>query len=136
MGDITRDKTLVRPISARHCIYSDCHEAGDTIEAGEVVRLNGTSGWVPADASDAAGLAGELGIVVSPQDAIDGDMDLSVVLIGLVTGFTGMTPGALHFVSDNDGEIGTTAGSKTKNVGYADSATVLYFNPNAPANPS
>jgi hypothetical protein len=134
MSDITRTKANVRPLG--NCIYSENREAGDTIEAGEVVYLNGTSGWVLADASAAGTLAGEIGMVVSPQDSVDGDTGLSVLLKGKVTGFESMTPGALHYVSDNAGEIADAAGTKTKIVGYADTAEVLFFDPNTPANPS
>ena len=134
MGDITRTKANVRPLG--HCIYSENREAGDTIEAGEVVYLNSTSGWTLADGSAAATLAGQIGIVVSPSDSVDGDTGLSVVLKGKVTGFAAMDPGALHYVSDNAGEIATEHGTATKIVGYADTATVLMFDPNTPANPS
>ena len=134
MGDITRTKASVRPLG--RCMYSENTEAGDTIEAGEIVYLNGTSGWVLADGSAAASLAGEIGIVVAPQDSVDGDTGLSVLLKGKVTGFAAMDPGALHYASDTAGEIADAAGSVTKIVGYADSATVLMFDPNTPANPS
>lgn len=134
MADITRTKADVRPLAG--CIYSDNHEAGGTIEAGEVVYLNGSSGWVVADASAAGTVSGLVGVVVSPQDAVDGDMDLSVVIFGPVTGYSSMTPGALHYVSDTAGEVADAAGTKTKRVGYADSATVLFVCPNAPADPT
>jgi len=136
MGDITLDKTLVRPVHPSECIYSDNTEAGDTITAGQIVYLNSTSGWTLAAAGAAGTISGQIGLVVAPQDSVDGDTGLSVLLKGLVCGFTGMTPGALHFVSDTAGAIATSHGTITKHVGYADSATVLHFDPNAPANPT
>lgn len=135
MGDdITRTKANVRALEG--CIYAASAEAGGTIEAGEVVRLDGTNGWVVSDASDATGLAGLHGIMVAPLDAVDGTDGLSVVLFGRVTGYSGMTPGALHFVSNTAGEINTATGAKTKRVGYAETATILVFQPNAPADPT
>jgi len=134
MSDITRTKANVRALVG--CIYVASAEAGGTIEAGELVYLNGTTGWIRADASAAATISGLMGIMVAPQDVVDGDLGLSIVIFGRVTGYTGMTPGALHYASDNDGEIADATGTKDKRVGYAETATVLFVMLNAPADPT
>ena len=134
MSVITRTKANVKALAG--CIYAASAEAGGTIEAGEAVYLNSTNGWIVADGSAAASLAGLVGVLVAPQDVADGDKGLSIVIFGRVTGYAGMDPGALHYVSDTDGEIDTAAGTKTKRIGYAETAEILFVQPNAPANPS
>ena len=134
MGDITRTKANVKGLAGN--IYAATAEAGGTIEAGMAVYLDSTNGWKAADGSAAASLAGLTGVLVSPEDVADGDKGLSVVLFGRVPGYAGMDPGALHYVSDTVGEIATTAGTATKRIGYAETAEILFVQPNAPANPS
>jgi hypothetical protein len=109
-------------------------EAGGTIEAGELVYLDGTSGYKVTDGTGASSSAAR-GVMVSPQDAADGDI-IDIVEFGPVEGYAAMTPGALHFVSDTAGEVETVSGSNTKRVGWALSATVLFVNPAMPADPS
>jgi len=134
MGDITRTKANVRALAG--CIYAAGAEAGGTIEAGMAVYLDSTNGWKAADGSAAASLAWLVGVLVSPEDVADGDKGLSIVIFGRVTGYASMDPGALHYVSDTVGEIATAAGTKTKRIGYAETAEILFVQPNAPANPS
>ena len=131
MGDITRTKANVRPLDGAIIRRG---EAGGTIQAGELVYLNGTSGYDACD-GNAASTAAARGVMVSPEDAVDGDQ-IDVCVFGPVEGYTGMTPGALHYVSDATGEVSTTAGSNSKIVGWAASATVLFVNPAMPADPS
>jgi len=132
MTVIARTKADVRPLAGAIIRRG---EAGGTIEAGEAVYLNSTNGWKIADGSAAASLAGLVGVMVAPQDAADGDI-IDICLSGPVTGYAAMDPGALHYVSDTDGEIDTAAGTKTKIIGYAESATVLWVNASANADPS
>ena len=134
MGDITRTKADVRALDAPWGVITG--EAGGTIEAGETVYLDGANGWKRADASAASSISGLVGVLASPEDVVDGDTGLSIVIVGRVTGYSGMTPGAVHYVSNNDGEVATAAGTKTKRIGYASQATVLFVNANAPADPS
>ena len=134
MSVITRTKANVRALVG--CVFAASAEAGGTIEAGMAVYLNTTNGWKAADGSAASSLIGLVGVMVAPEDVVDGDKGLSIVTKGRVTGYAGMDPGALHFVSDTVGEIDTAAGTKTKRIGYAETALILSVQPNAPANPS
>jgi len=134
VGDITRTKANVKGLVG--CIYAASAEAGGTIESGMAVYLNSTNGWIAADGSAAASLAGLVGVLVAPEDVSDGDKGLSIVVFGRVTGYASMDPGALHYVSDTVGEIGTGVGTHTKIIGYAETAEILFVQPNAPANPS
>lgn len=134
MSDITRTKAEVKGLAGS--IYVASATAGGTIESGELVYLDGTNGWKRADASAAASVSGLMGILVAPQDVVSGDEGLSIVIFGRVAGYSGMTPGALCYASDNDGEIADATGSTDKRVGYAETATILFVQLNAPANPT
>jgi len=52
---------------------------------------------------------------------------INVKLYGVVTGFTGLTPGAKYYVQDTRGTIGTSAGSTSIIVGVAINSTSLYI---------
>lgn len=136
MGDITRTKGDVKALVGCTYVASGNATAGGTAEAGMAMYLDSTNDWKAADGSAAASVSGLIAILVAPEDVVDGDEGLSLVTKGRVTGYSGMDPGALHFVSDAVGEIATTNGTATKRIGYAESATVLNVQPNAPANPT
>ena len=131
MGDITRTKANVRPLAGSIIRKGT---AGGTIEAGEAVYLNGTSGWAVTD-SDAAATALARGIMVSPEDAASGDT-IDICVFGPVEGYSAMTPGALHYISPNTGEIATTAGTKSMIIGWAETATILFVSPSMAADPT
>lgn len=128
---ITRTKANVRPLAGAIVRRG---EAGATTEAGEIVYLNGTSGFYPT-AGGAAASAAARGVMVAPQDAVDGDQ-IDIVVFGPVEGYSGMTPGALYYVSNTTGEVEDGTGTHTKIIGYALSATVLFVDPATPADPS
>lgn len=125
MADITRTKADVRPMPGANVIRGT---AGGTIQAGEAVYLDGTNGWKVADGD--AGSSAELarGVAVAPEDIASGDV-FDICVHGRVTGYSGMTPGALHYVSDTAGEIATTAGTNSHIIGWAATATELFVNP-------
>src|SRR3990167_1811036 len=50
---------------------------------------------------------------------------VSIVIAGEVTGLSGLTAGALYYLSDTAGGISATAGTVTRKVGIATSATTL-----------
>jgi hypothetical protein len=133
MSNVTRTKANVRPLAGAKIRRG---EAGGTIEAGEIVYLNGSSGYVAAVGTSAAAAAAR-GVMVAPQDAVDGDA-IDVCIFGPVEGYSGMTPGALYRVSDTAGEVETYVGDHThhKTIGYALSATILMVDPATPADPT
>jgi hypothetical protein len=51
--------------------------------------------------------------------------DATVVVSGVLGGFTGLTPGVSYYVQDTVGTLGTSAGSTSIEVGRAISATEL-----------
>jgi len=125
MADITRTKADVRPLAGSIVRRG---EAGDTIEAGEAVYLDGTNGWKPADGST-TGTADARGIMVAPQDAVDGDM-IDICYFGPVTGYSSLTPDAPLYVSDTAGEMSEDASDATKDkiIGWAESAQTIFVN--------
>jgi hypothetical protein len=52
-------------------------------------------------------------------------------VLGELTGWTGLTAGAICYISDTDGVLAHTAGTKTLAAGWAVSTTNIYVNPNA-----
>jgi hypothetical protein len=50
-------------------------------------------------------------------------------VFGPVSGFSGLTPGALGYQSDTAGKIDTAAGTTSKKMGRCESATVFFVQP-------
>lgn len=96
-----------------------CYIASD----GDVEEANG----------GAAGTAWAKGVVVSigtegAESGIAGDR-ASVAIFGPVCGFSGMTPGAEHYVSDTAGAVDDANGTVTVVIGYAEAADILFVDP-------
>jgi hypothetical protein len=106
--------------------------AGGTITIGQLVAL-ASDGFVdPADANASQALTMAIGIAVQ---SYDGETSLAITepvtvcVFGPVSGFSGLTPGANHYVSDTAGAVDDAAGTYDRIVGYAETATVLFVNP-------
>ena len=113
----------VRPIGRYMSFRST---SNDDLTAGDVVYHDGT-GIVVANGG-AAGTANLMGVVL--KDSSSGDA-IDVLVQGRVTGWTGLTAGAICYISDTDGVLAHSAGSATFGVGWAVSTTDIYVNPNA-----
>jgi len=127
MADITvtaaQVATLPGAITRRHV-------AGGTLSVGQLVSLS-TDGYVdPADGNVAEGtLARPIGIVVASYDgetSIASGDPVTVCVFGPVSGFSSMTPGDNHYLSDTAGRINDAVGTYDKIVGYAETASVLF----------
>ena len=112
----------VTPLKATE-IISRRGTLGATVAAGELVTLQSDGKWDPMNTAAAQLTAG-----VAVQAGVDGDT-VDIVRYGAVTSITGGTPGALVYGSDTAGEPSETAGTKTTIIGYVDSATVLFVQP-------
>jgi hypothetical protein len=118
------DLTLIRPLgSGENKAKIRKGTLGATTEAGEVVALQSDGKWDPADAS-----AVVLTAAIAVQGGADGDV-VDLVVWGPVASITGATPGALVYVSDTAGEMAETAGTKSTIVGYVETATILFVQP-------
>lgn len=114
--------------------------AGGSVDMGDVVYVDSNGKVQVADANAAATSAG-FGIVVAGSDKAESAFELNdavtVCVFGPVGGFAGLTPGALEYLSETAGEVTETAptgaGTWTKVLGRALSATVLFVNPGVSA---
>lgn len=125
MADITVSDVRVKPLPG--AIIRD-FVAAAALSVGDLVYVDSNGEIDQADGS-AAGTANALGVVVSAGtlgavDAAIGDM-CSVVIFGPVTGFSGMTPGARHYVSDTAGALADAAGTVSKVMGIAFAADIF-----------
>lgn len=101
------------------------YTSGEAIAAGEIVAME-SDGYL--DAADCTSAADEAtGIAV--QAASGAGETIDVVTHGPIVCLTGATPGATVFVSTTAGEPTETDSGNTTAVGWAESATVLYVNP-------
>lgn len=90
-------------------------QASHGLSVGDVVRFDGTD-YVQATA-DTAGNAEAVGVVT----LVDGD-DFAFQTAGVLATLSGLTPGELYYLQD-DGSLGTSAGTIDKPVLIATSAT-------------
>lgn len=101
------------------------HTSGAQVAAGEIVSLQ-SDGYVdPSDCTSAADEA----IGVAIQAAAAAGVGIDVVTLGPVKCLTGATPGATVYNSTTAGEPTETDSGNVTAVGYAESATVLFVNP-------
>ena len=106
--------------------------AGGAGNVGDLVVIDANGNVVQGNGA-VAGTAKTLGIVIAAAaqaktDFVSGDM-VDVVTYGLVTGFSGMTPGAILYQSNTAGKVDDAAGTVTQIVGRAASATEIFINP-------
>jgi hypothetical protein len=126
MADITRTKASVSQVAGPSGYRV---AAGEALEAGQVIYIDGTNGAKKADASaaataKAAGLA-IAGSEISAGSIASGDTFDVAGPGAIVGGFSGMTPGDLLYVSDTAGALADAAGTKSKPVARAITATEL-----------
>ena len=130
-ADIDSLSELAAIVSGNPWIISDVL-AGDTIAAGNLVRLDETSErWKLANAGVEASTKGLLGIALGA--AVDG----GALTVGrnFIYTTTGLVPGAAYMMSTTSGEYvpessaPSSPGEFLRYIGYAKSATEMVFNP-------
>ena len=103
---------------------------GNTFAQGEVGYLNSSGEMLKTDASALGTCDGILGMATA---AISAGSPGAFMLLGLVTGLSGLTPGAVYYLSETAGAITATkpvsASAGVRKIGQAISATTLLFNP-------
>jgi hypothetical protein len=122
---ITRstDASLVKPLDGAIIRRYTTSEAMD---AGEAVYLD-SSGY--ATLTNALAVATNFCIGLAVEDIASGGRG-DFVTYGPLCMCTSATPGAIIYTIDTTtGEVGETAGTKTCIVGVAESATVVFVNP-------
>lgn len=105
--------------------------SGYTPEVGDIVAISGNDEVDGADATDANSLTNAIGIVVALRQKRDGTYRVTILLRGLVEGFTGLTAGDIIYTSTTaekmDDADPTTTGVTGKAVGTAKNATQIIF---------
>lgn len=133
MADITKVAANVRPLPGAIVKRGIASAA---LNVGDAVYKTGTGDkWAKTDANAASTAKGR-GVVVSAPGgataAVTGDA-IDIVTLGPVTGFSGMTPGAVEYVSETAGALAdaapSTAAAVVWSMGYALNATDFYVNP-------
>lgn len=117
-----RDTTAanIKPLPGSRVRRGTC---GATVAAGELVTLQSDGKWDPAIATS---VVTNIGVAV--QAGADGEV-IDIVRDGPILCLTGATIGAIIYVSDTAGEPAETAGTKSAVAGYAETATILYVQP-------
>jgi hypothetical protein len=109
--------------------------ASENLNAGDLVNLYNNSGTITARKADATGgIAKQAdGFVIS---AVSSGQNATIYFDGTITGLSGLTPGAIYYLSTTAGGITTTIPTTTayiaQSVGKALSATELTFEPGEP----
>ncbi len=131
MADITVTAADVRPLPGA---VIEAYDAGGALSVGDAVYMAADGDVEEADAS-AAGTAYAIGIVVSITNAATGATTaaagdkVDVCTAGRVTGFSGMTPGDVLYMSDTAGALADAAGTTSHKVARARSAVTIFVNP-------
>jgi hypothetical protein len=103
--------------------------AGDTIAENDIVYFDETDDeWKLASATFVDQPNYLLGLAMGAGTDGNG-ISGGVMTQGIKTGFAGLTPGEPYFLSDTAGDISLAAGTIFFELGYAQSATQLYFFP-------
>lgn len=105
---------------------------GGAVAPGDPVYIASDGDVERTDGNGAAALANGRGLCVAIQGgkAVGAAGDrATVVMFGPVAGFTGLTPGAVGYVSNDAGKLEDAAGAYTRIMGYAESATVFFVDP-------
>ena len=131
MSAVSFTAVQIKPLVEQGALLQN-YTAGGTLAVGQVVALSADGKVDPADANGSSILAMGIGILVESYDGetavISGD-PVTVCVFGPVSGFSGMTPGANHFVSDTAGKVDTATGTFDRVLGYAKTAGILFVNP-------
>ena len=127
----------VTAVECRHLPFNGSvvrrYLAGGTVNVGDAVYIAADGDVEQADGS-VAGTAFGIGIVVAGDDSttsIAAGKPASVCVFGPVTGFSGATPGTKGWISDTAGKVDDAAGTSAHELGYFESATIFFVNPDA-----
>lgn len=110
--------------------------AGEALDAGDVCYLSDGSGgktagrWYLADAD--LTYASSLPIIAMVVTALASGAAGSFRLQGRVTGLVGLVTGSTYYISNTAGDLSLSAGTNSRKVGVADSATSIVIIPNPP----
>jgi len=96
---------------------------GATVTAPSPVTLQSDGKW---DGTITTGAQLTVGVAV--QSGVD-TQEVDIVMFGPMVALSGATIGSLVYGSDTAGAFDTAVGTKDLKIGYAETATVLFVNP-------
>ena len=104
--------------------------AGETLAAGNLIYFDDTDNeWKLCDADTAASVENVM-LGIAQGAGTDGVLITSGVLLrGLDANQSSLTAGAIYYASNTAGGLSSSAGTTEVTIGFAYSATQLYFNP-------
>ena len=132
MSVITVTAANVRALQANGAIVRN-YSAGGTVAVGDAVYI-AADGDVEKANGGAAGTAFGIGIAVESYDgatSITVGNPVSVCVFGPVSGFSSATPASKGWISDTAGKLDTAAGTLAHELGYFESASIFFVNPDA-----
>ena len=101
----------------------------DSVAVGQAVNLYNSGGVLTARLAGAlTGTKPMRGFCASAANVASGATGI-VKLSGTIETLSGLTPGALYYLSDTPGSYSAAPGTTPQAVGFALSATALYINP-------
>jgi hypothetical protein len=100
----------------------------DTVTYGQVIHLYNNAGVLNAQLSNAS-TSKSAHAWCSTAAGVTAGAFGEVMLGGLCTAFTGLTIGATYYLGNAAGTIAPTPGTLSQKIGYALSATQLFFKP-------
>lgn len=123
-----------RKLDAGRIVTAVYNDTGSQIDALSLCYVSGTySGYPKVTLTDADAEATTKGMIVVAESNIADEDTGTAIVLGIVEGFTGLTTGAVQYVSTTSGEITETAPSGSGDIvrvaGYAISTTDLFFWP-------
>jgi len=120
MAVITRSTADARPTNDFDSLQVKMDVA---VLAGQLVYIksNGNGALAVGTTATPAAARGVASMSCAAGQAV------AIITRGLFGGWTGMTPGTNVFVSDTAGEAGDAAGTVSKIIGFARSATDVYI---------
>jgi hypothetical protein len=130
MANLTVTAANVRPLDGSVTRHYNAGAAG--MAPGDAVHVASDGDVEKTDANVSNAAAAIRGLIVAIQggkaSTAIGDR-LTVAVFGPVAGFSGLTPGAPGYVSNDAGKLEDAAGAFTRIAGYAESATVFFVCP-------
>ena len=131
MADMSFTAAEIKPLVFNGAVLRR-YLAGGTITVGHLVYVASDGDVERADGNVSAAVAEAIGVAVESYDGettINSGDPVSVCVFGPISGFASMTAGTILWVSDTIGRIADAAGTFDRVVGYAETAGIVFVNP-------
>lgn len=131
-NEVTVVTTDVRPLGGALIRRAIAYHA---LALGDVVYISSYSGNLPVvskASANAGSTANPFGVVVAgalASTTIAANEAVDIVVLGAVTGYTGMTSGNTIWVSNTTGRLSSVVGTSSAVVGVAESPATVFVRP-------